>query len=352
MNRTIGVVGVGNMGQAIAYAMEKLGFDLVVLDSNQEMLNRCRKRLSSKHKYSLFNCQEKHGEINTPAFSILKECDGVISSLPYHANLTLAKFCIDNQIPYFDLGGSVEVSEKINSYAKEKDQTCLTDLGLAPGWANIIAEHLCNEQIKDGIIPKRVDIMVGGLPVQPTNILKYGCNWSLDGLLNEYKEDCVVLKDGLITLERGLDGVVTVQTSLGELEAFYTSGGISHSIDSMYDKGVKNCSYKTLRYPGHNTIIKFLVRESGLTDSQIRHILKTSCPETEDLVIIRVEVDNKSHEEVIMSSDRFSAMQRATTFAATAAITSVIVNDMSGQLKYSDIKYHKFCDHLHYLLRK
>ena len=208
------------------------------------------------------------------------------------------------------------------------------------------------EAFEDEGLREEVNIMVGGLPVQPTNILKYGCNWSLEGLLNEYKEDCVVLKDGLITLERGLDGVVTVQTSLGELEAFYTSGGISHTIDSMYDKGVQNCSYKTLRYPGHNIIIKFLVRESGLTDQQIRDVLKASCPRTEDLVIISVKVDNKSHEEVIMSSDRFSAMQRATTFAATAAVTSVIVNDMSGQLKYSDIKYHKFCDHLNYLLRK
>ena len=352
MKKTFGIVGVGNMGQAIAFAMEKIGFNLVVLDFDQKMLTRCKKKLSSKHKYSLFNCKKEHGEINIPAFSILKECEGVISSLPYHANLTLAKFCIDNQIPYFDLGGSVEVSEIINSYAKEKDQTCLTDLGLAPGWANIIAEHLCNEQIKDGVVPKRVDIMVGGLPVQPTNILKYGCNWSLDGLLNEYKEDCVVLQDGLITLEKGLDGLETVQTNLGELEAFYTSGGISHTIDSMYDKGVQNCSYKTLRYPGHNIIIKFLVRESGLTDQQIRDVLKASCPRTEDLVIISVKVDNKSHEEVIMSDDNFSAMQRATAFAASAAATSVIVDKTKGQLKYSDIKYHKFSDHLNYLLRK
>ena len=38
--------------------------------------------------------------------------------------------------------------------------------------------------------------------------------------------------------------------------------------------------------------------------------------------------------------------------AASAAATSVIVDKTKGQLKYSDIKYHKFSDHLNYLLRK
>ena len=345
---TIAIAGVGNMGRVIARAMEKLGYSLLLLDKDEDLLKKCSEILTNEHP-TMVLLSSIH---NHKAFETIKECKAVVSALPYFLNYNLARCCAESNVPYFDLGGSVHVSDLINSHVAEQNGTCLTDLGLAPGWANIIAEHMCKEQIKDGIVPKQVNIMVGGLPIQPTNTLKYGCNWSIDGLLNEYKEDCVILKDGLITLEKGLDGLATVKTSLGELEAFYTSGGISHTIDSMYKKGVQNCSYKTLRYPGHNNIIKFLVRESGLTDSQIRDVLKVSCPETEDLVIIRVEVDNKSHEEVIMSDHNFSAMQKATAFAAASAVSSILSNKKTGILGYGDIHYTKFTDHLNHLLRE
>ena len=42
-NKKVGIVGAGNMGLAIAYAMEKLGYDLIILDQNENALYKCQK---------------------------------------------------------------------------------------------------------------------------------------------------------------------------------------------------------------------------------------------------------------------------------------------------------------------
>ena len=203
----------------------------------------------------------------------------------------------------------------------------------------------------EGKHPKNVQIMVGGLPIQPNNILKYSCTWSFDGLINEYKDDCVVLKDRLILTASGMDGLETVASSLGDLEAFYTSGGVAHSITSMLKRGVVDCSYKTLRYPGHHNIVKFLIRESGLSDEEIIQIFKRCCPPQEDLVIIKVLVNDISYEKVILCDENFSAMQKATAFPIASAVHTVLLNEgYRGVLKYSDVEHTQFNKYLNSLL--
>ena len=353
MRKKIAVVGAGQMGRAIAYAMDTLDYNLIILDQNQTALSSCKKLLPNKkrHTFSRFECDIFDGQVNQAAFNILKGADAVISSLPYHKNSILAKQCIPDGIAYFDLGGHVGTSETINDITKQTNGTCFTDLGLAPGWANIIAEELCDQLEYEGKHPKNVQIMVGGLPIQPNNILKYSCTWSFDGLINEYKDDCVVLKDRLILTASGMDGFETVASSLGDLEAFYTSGGVAHSITSMLKRGVVDCSYKTLRYPGHHNIVKFLIRESGLSDEEIIQIFKRSCPPQEDLVIIKVLVNDISYEKVILCDENFSAMQKATAFPIASAVHTVLLNERyKGVLKYSDIEHTQFNKHLNNLL--
>ena len=41
MNKKIVVVGSGNMGRSITWALEALGYDLIVLDQNQQSLLSC-----------------------------------------------------------------------------------------------------------------------------------------------------------------------------------------------------------------------------------------------------------------------------------------------------------------------
>jgi saccharopine dehydrogenase-like NADP-dependent oxidoreductase len=229
---------------------------------------------------------------------------------------------------YCDLGGRVDVSANINEYANRIDaeyckaiKPLFTDLGLAPGWVNILVEQGCKEIHRTA---EEVEMMVGGIPGIPSNPpLNYAVTWSTDGLINEYVDDCEVLYDGEIKSVSGMDGLETVHLDLidEDMEAFFTSGGASHTIKNMKDRGVKNCFYKTLRWPGHCQAVKFLIKTCDLSNDCLMEIFEKGCVnDGGDIVLIRALVKSGSitwKKEKIIPSDPstgFSAMQRSTAF--------------------------------------
>lgn len=330
------VAGAGRMGQAIAWAMDKLGYEIILADNNPKNL------FSKDYNFSKLTLVQSNGK----DYDFIHNADVVISAMPYHQNLTLASLCVKNGVKYCDLGGSVSVSDQINSLGRSvSDTTLMTDLGLAPGWVNIIAEHIVSEKPNSS----DVSMMVGGLPKEPNNYLKYNCTWSYDGLINEYRDNCEILVNGMQTLVSGMDGLVTVDTSLGALEAFYTSGGASHTIKALQQKGIKNCNYKTLRYKGHCDTVKFLMNECNLSDESLKEVFQRACPPAEDVVIVRVEVDGDVTEKVIESTKNFSAMQQATAFPIASVADWIAVGEMSGILSYNDVPYRLFSTHMEHL---
>ena len=341
--KRVGVIGLGQMGRVIAWAMQNLGHSLVLVDSDKKARSLCKGLLDEHHP--------DNGHIFADDKESLLECSLVISALPYYSNLQVARFCIDNGIKYCDLGGRVDVSREINKYAEAGTVPVMTDLGLAPGWANIVAEHLYHKKSEelDGKAPERIDMMVGGLPVNPHNFLKYGCTWSYEGLINEYKDDCEILTGKAKKIVPGMEGLKHVDTEIGKLEAFYTSGGMSHTMGVMERRGVKNCSYRTLRYVGHRDVVRFLIRECNLNHEALVKVLKASCPPVDDLVVMRVEADDIVDERVVRHGKLFSAMQECTAFPIAAAADLILEDIFSyastiegNVLKYRHIPYGPF----------
>lgn len=335
------IVGTGRMGKAIAWAMDKLGCEhLTLLDTNAGNLIDCSRAAS--RKVLAVQCDEYN-----PDYSVLADCDIVISALPYHQNEKLARYCIDNKLPYCDLGGHISTSNSINDYAKNKGSVVMTDLGLAPGWVNILAERGYNSCGLDDL-PETIEMMVGGLPIQPNNYLKYSCTWSHDGLINEYKDQCEVLINGFNTLADGMSGLTDINTSLGPMEAFYTSGGASHTIKTMQKRGVQNCCYKTIRHKGHCEALKFLINDCGLDNQGLIDLLNKACPPAPDLVIVKVRVGDYKNiadwkeEKIVYSNDKFSAMQMATAFPISVAAYLIGAGNFNEPLAYKDIPYEEF----------
>jgi saccharopine dehydrogenase-like NADP-dependent oxidoreductase len=358
------VFGIGRMGQAIAYAMDKLGYDVMGVDAK----STARKLLEDLVPNAKF-FQSSDLELDFP--EILDEdkpkVDIVISSLPYHQTKSLGVYCIDAGVRYCDLGGRVDVSEAIDDYAKQvASKPVMTDLGLAPGWVNILAEQGCRDIHGDAT---DVKMMVGGLPdylESNKNPLRYGITWSIDGLINEYRDDCVILENGEIKIVKGMEGLEDVEgQNFGRMEAFYTSGGASHSIRSMKDRGVKNCSYKTLRYKGHRDIVKFLIRDCGLDNETLKHIFTKGCgfaDKDEVLVLAEVKGGDKTwrQEKVIKADKKFSAMQKATAFPISSVAALMAKGTFDGKkdqhrdyythfekaLSYKDIPFDEFYKNL------
>ena len=373
------VLGVGRMGTAIAYAMDKLGFHITGMDTNPDAADNMPFKVNYKQTYdeegSLTMGSPKNdflvvkdaNDIIT-GLNVLNKFDIVISSLPYHQTEKVALWCIDNGVRYCDLGGRVDVSENINKAAKERATLpVFTDLGLAPGFVNILAEEGCRKLYGQEV--EDVNMMVGGLPDYSDsnlNPLRYAVTWSVDGLINEYKDDCLILEDGEIKAVKGMDGLEELETEkLGKLEAFYTSGGASHSIHSMRERGVKNCSYKTLRYRGHGKIIKFLIRDCSLSDEVMTKIFEEGCGHAHrDEVIVLADVkggDKSWHKEILIKSDeKFSAMQKATAFSISSVAAIMAEGKMEGDkgehrdyytqydknLGYKDVPFGEFIKNL------
>jgi len=357
------VLGIGKMGTAISYAMRKLGFKVIGIDSNAKAADNFREHVGGPDG-AFYLTDEKKSWRRPLRF---EKPDIVISSLPYHQTEKVAMWCIDNEMRYCDLGGRVDVSRRINEYAKvAATKPVFTDLGLAPGWINILAEQGCRQ------IHHRVDsieMMVGGLPAVPSNPpLNYAVTWSVDGLINEYRDDCLILENGEPKTVKGMDGIQEVRFKFlegEELEAFYTSGGASHTIESMRTRGVKNCSYKTIRYKGHRDVVKFLIRDSRLDDECLLQVFENGCVVHDpfmngDVVLMKVLVkagDVTWDKEIIIGYDqKFSAMQKATAFSISSVAKLMAQGLLEGDksehrgyrtqysknLTYADVPFDKF----------
>ena len=341
------VFGAGQMGVPIAYALKILGHDVTVYDSFEDNIEKSKQYLGVEEDLD-------NGYISTDGIYVSKAnvedidnlesgADVVVSALPFWCNLIVSKYCIDRGIPYCDLGGDVETTDEIIYLAKQRATAPIaTDQGLAPGLVNIAAEQGC-ELLQNE--PDGVFMAVGGLPQKRgDNPLNYVNTWSIEGLINEYKGEGWGIIDGEKTKLPALGGLQNVVVGGEELEAFYTSGGTSHTVDAMLKRGVQYCTYKTLRYPGHCNLVNFLMNTCEYSDRTMYNLFKTGCDANlslreipEDSVRLYIDEWRENgllwhKEHVFLSGLKFSAMQRSTGYSI-AAVADLLI---TGQYRHSD----------------
>ena len=262
----------------------------------------------------------------------------VIGATTYSHNLGLTRACLTAKTNFCDLGGNVDVVRAqlaLNKKAKSAGVTVIPDCGLAPGMVNVLAYHWASRF--DSL--HSIRIRVGGLPQKPENLLNYQLVFSVEGLINEYKEPAVVLENSRQKIVPSLTGTEELffPPPFGKLEAFYTSGGSSTLPDTLKGR-VKNLDYKTIRYPGHAHLMKFLndlgyfrEDEEGINGVKVpprrvtARLLTKYLPENRpDSVLVRVRLEGtQKGKEVVETFDcidlydpktKLTAMQRTTGF--------------------------------------
>src|SRR6478672_10613200 len=198
---------------------------------------------------------------------IMRQCDAVMSAIPYYYNFDLAKLAVDAGVHFCDLGGNTEIvfkQKELDAEARRKNITVVPDCGLAPGMVNILAEYGISQL--DTV--DSVKIFVGGLPQHPEPPLNYQIVYSLEGALDYYTTLSWVLRDGKRTQVKALSEREPVEfpAPAGALEAFHTAGGLS-TMAFRYEGTIPEMEYKTLRYPGHAETMQ-TIRELGLLDTE------------------------------------------------------------------------------------
>jgi len=293
----------------------------------------------------------------TQAASLEKELAGfeaVLSCLPYHLNLTIAETAHRLGIHYFDLTEDVGTTQRIVELSETSAGLMAPQCGLAPGFVAIVAASL----VESFDVCRSIRMRVGALPQHPTGLLGYAFNWSPEGVVNEYLNDCEVLEEGERKWVSAMEWRETLYVDGTQLEAFTTSGGLGTMCDTYHGR-VANIDYKTIRYPGHMDLMNFffhelLMRERRGLAGEI--LTNAKPPVTDDVVYVHVSTEGmigghlKRHEFVRSYRPRMVGGSRNTAIAWTTAGSVAAVVEMvrtgalprHGLLKQEQISFDAF----------
>jgi saccharopine dehydrogenase-like NADP-dependent oxidoreductase len=238
------------------------------------------------------------GDCSDIAFleTTIPQFKAVVSCMPYFLNLPIAQLCHKFSIHYFDLTEDVPTTQAIRKMSETANSVMAPQCGLAPGFIGIVGADLCKrfDKIRD------IELRVGALPQFPNGLLGYSFTWSPAGVINEYINDCEVIHNGQKKMVPALDGLEKIYIGGEEFEAFSTSGGLGTMCETFEGK-VDTLNYKTMRYPGHCKLMKFLLYELIMKDKrqQLEEILTNAKPPVqEDVVYVYAVVEGWKNDKI------------------------------------------------------
>ena len=351
------VIGSGMMGSAAAYDMARSAMvDAVTLvDIDQRSAKAAAARVNRLAGGKKVAFAEVDAADPRAVSNLMKRHQAALSCVPYFFNYGLAQAAIDAKCHFADLGGNNAVVRQelaLDKKAAKRGVRIAPDCGLSPGLASILAGDLLrgmhNPKPKtgsSGTPSGRADalkIYVGGLPQDPRPPFYYQLVFSVDGLINEYAEPAKILRNKKIVTIEPLTELETFKLrGFPELEAFHTSGGTS-TLPETFAGRVGECFEKTLRYPGHATIIRALY-DFGLFSKQQRQIGKVKIAPRElmahlmlekftdtapDVTIMHVEAVLGGRVDSYTLVDKFDPKTGLTSMMRTTAWPASIVVQM------------------------
>lgn len=322
MNKSIDsvlVLGLGKVGHLVALLLHETGFKVAAADLNPAAPFP-------------FPVQALDVANAVDLAAALKGRDAVLSCLPYHFNLGVARVAAECGVHYFDLTEDVRTTREIKQLSRTAPVVMAPQCGLAPGFIAIVGASLAAKFDR----LRSIKLRVGALPKHPTGLLGYAFNWSPEGVVNEYLNDCEVIEDGVRKWVSPLEWLEKLVIYGLQLEAFTTSGGLGTMCET-YDGLVENLDYKSIRYPGHAALMNFFLHELLMREDRAnagRILVNAKPPVSEDVVYIHASVEgwiagNLSREEFVkVYSPVMIAGEKRRTIAWTTAASICAVVEM------------------------
>jgi saccharopine dehydrogenase-like NADP-dependent oxidoreductase len=339
------VIGMGKVGSLVGILLNKR-FKVTGLDKNPPHYD-----LALPFEVIQGDCSDvAFLEKTLPAF------EAVVSCMPYFLNLPIAQICHKKTIHYFDLTEDVPTTQAIRQMAETAQAVMAPQCGLAPGFIGIVGADLCKrfDKIRD------IELRVGALPQFPNGLLGYSFTWSPAGVINEYINDCEVIHNGKKKMVPALDGLEKIYIGGEEFEAFSTSGGLGTMCETFEGK-VDTLNYKTMRYPGHCKLMKFLLYELIMKEDrqQLEQILTNAKPPVqEDVVYVYAVVEGWKNDKIkreeyyrpfqpiVIDGEHWRAISW-TTAASIAAVVEMVAQKTlptSGFIKQEEISFKAFLE--------
>jgi len=326
------VFGAGMVGSVIAEDVHQSGFAVKVVDYDGSALARVSERSNGAITIHQADCNDQD-----IIASLSSDADIVFGALPSWLGFRALETVIKSGKPYCDISFMAEDPRKFDQFAKEQGATCIVDFGVAPGMSHLLCSHAVH--LLDSC--ERLEIVVGGLPVERTWPYEYKAPFSPRDVIDEYLRPARLVENGTLVTRQALSECVLVDLpKIGTLEAFNTDG-LRTLCDTL---DVPFMRERTLRYPGHAEKMRCL-RDAGffseepiqLGDSEVRPIDMTAKilidswkfdQGEQDLTVMQVEAEGTLGDEQVRlcwdlldyydpESDQ-SSMARTTGFPAAA----------------------------------
>jgi len=338
----VAVFGLGKVGELVAILLIDSGFKVVGYDAApRDSLEFETKPLDVKDVAGLRES--------------LRGVDAVVSCLPFHLNVDVAEAASECGVHYFDLTEDVPTANRVIELSAAQSSTegvaatFAPQCGLAPGLIGIIGASLAKnfDEIRS------IELKVGALPQNPTGLLGYAFNWSAEGVVNEYLNDCEVLRSRRRQFVPAMTETERVVIGGVELEAALTSGGLGTMCET-YEGRVHRLDYKTMRYPGHFEQMHFLFDELGLRERPElagELLVAAKPPVNDDIVYLLAAVEGvkegqpfrENYVRAYKPIEIGGRMWRAISWTTAASIVAVVelVSDgrlpQTGFIKQEDI---------------
>jgi saccharopine dehydrogenase-like NADP-dependent oxidoreductase len=333
--KKITVLGAGMVGRAMARELSK-NHQVTAIDVDPESLDQLDDFPGLRR--SLLDVTDPEA-----LSGAITDSDIVVSAVPGFLGLQTMTEVIRRKKDLVDISFMPEDPVHLDEIARMNGVTVVMDCGVAPGMPNyIVGFHNERMQIEE------MEYMVGGLPLIREWPFEYKAPFSPCDVIEEYTRPARFVENGMIVTKPAMSDAEHIHfNEIGTLEAFNTDG-LRSLIRTM--KHIPNMKEKTLRYPGHITLIKAL-REAGFLDSEpvsingngvspldftSRILFKAwkLTGEEPEFTIMRVTLRGKeqgARREIIYElydefdpDEKLSSMARTTGFTATATAEMIL----------------------------
>jgi saccharopine dehydrogenase-like NADP-dependent oxidoreductase len=334
------VLGAGMMGRVMAEDLAH-DFDVTCADINPAALDS----LAQQHEIKTIRCDFNHAQ---ELAHLIRSFDLVMGALPGHLGFSVLKTVIETEKNFIDISFFPEDALALDSQAVGKNILAVIDCGLAPGYCNMVAGYYSNRMQIESYV-----CMVGGLPCHPQPPFYYKAPFSPADVIEEYLRPARMKQNGQIIVKEALSDCESVYLpEYGTFEAFNTDG-LRTLLFTLPE--IKEMKEKTLRYPGHASLMKTL-REAGFFSSDKIRIGETfvSLREVttamlarqwqyqqgeEDFTLMSItlqgEMNGQKKEIVCTLYDRYHQPSSTMSMARTTAYTATAVARLMADNKIS-----------------
>ncbi len=292
------VFGGGVVGEAVAWDLTRVSpvAQVTVVDADAARLAQLAARLGVATRRADLRDVDA-----VPA--LVADADVTVGTLPSHLALPLIAQMAERGRRHVDVSFLGEDPRRADAIARAAGAVVVYDCGVAPGLSHVLVGDAARTITADA----DVTIDVGGLPVDPTPPFFYKAPFAPADVIEEYTRPARLVRDGRPTVLPALSEPDTLEVpDLGTLDAFNTDG-LRSLVDTIPARSMVE---RTLRYPGHLTVMRALAEGGFFDDAPIdvggvrvspRAVTSALlfprwryAPGERDLTVLRVDVEGRA----------------------------------------------------------